>query len=285
MKNKPITKLVAISFILVVLLPVTSAVIIESTTSNQYDYQNGDLIEIILDTNAQGLEITADFSTVDINYNQQMVIVEEEDTVYKIYYPITFSNDRGDNDYNILITAYDPVTSTTSSVSYIIKLANQGKRQEDSQTLIIKVTEETKVTVQNGYIQICDSQGCETITKKEYDASRNIIINDGSVTLSNLTYNQLKTEISDETRTAMKAELVEYLTQIREIKRQLDQGLYDLKEIILDQKNNTAIHEAEAQRILNQGRTNNIIAMLIVMIIVVMFSYTLYLRTETTWFR
>ena len=275
--------LIITTIILLISISSVSALIIESTTANQNSYKDGDLITITIKTNVAGLDITADFSAIDSNFNAEMVIVEEEDMTYQISYPITFSNNKGDNTYNAIISLYDPITSTTNSVTYGILLANTEQRNEDTQEIILKIEKETTISIEPGYIQICKDNTCETITEEEYEASRQIIITNGKVTLSNLTYNQLRDEIQASADQQIKTELQKYLTEITNIKQMLEQNIYDLKQIILEQQNITNTTQQEANRILKAGNRNNIIIIIAVILLILAFTYTIYVRTETTW--
>lgn len=283
MEQKIITKALLTLTIIILTSSLAQAVIISSTTANQLTYKNGDLIIITIQTNAENLEVTADFTAIDSNYNPGSVIIEPEGLTYTISYPITFSNNKGDNTYNAIITVYDPQTSTTSTVTYGITLTNQGERLQDTQELTIKVSDEASINVQDGYIQICTSDKCETLTEKEYEASRNYIITSGKVTLSNLTYNQLRDEIQAAANQKISEELERYLTQIIEIKRNLDQNLYDMQQLYITQQNLTENYRNETQKILKAGNRNNLISVAAVVIMIISFAYVIYLRTETTW--
>lgn len=272
--------------LLVINSAMANAVIIESTQANQAQYQNGDLIIIDLDTNAPGLEINADFSNADSGYDQRSVLIEPNGERYKITYPITFANTRADNEYNAIITAFDPLTSTTSTVTYGINLENAGQRQQDQTEITIEVingTKQTEIDIVDGFIQVCRPEGCELLSEEEYDASRQVIVSNGTIQLGDLTYDQLKEEIAAQINTEVRAELQEYLTEIVEIKRLLDNTVFELNELIVEQQNNTNNTLAQTEKLIQAGNRNNIIAIIIVLLLIGAFAYTIYLRTETTW--
>jgi hypothetical protein len=273
-------------FSLLVLIAVSpvQALIIESTTANQNTYKNGDLITLTVETNAAGLEVTADFSAVDSSFNAGMVIIEPEGTTYYVSYPITFKNTKGDNTYNSLITMFDPVTSTTNSVTYGIHLENIGQREDDSKLITLKVQEEPEISIKDGFIQICRDDECETISEKEYEASRRIIISEGKVELSGLTYNQLKSEIEASVHEQLRQELQNYVLEITEIKKLLDNNLHNMQNLVIEQKNFTEQSKIETEAILRRGNRNNLIVIGAVILMILAFAYTIYLRTETTWF-
>jgi hypothetical protein len=272
------------SILLLITISNASALIIESTTANDNNYQNGDLIIITIETNAENLDVNADLTSVDSNFNAQSVIVEEEGTTYIISYPITFSNTKADGTYNAIISLYDPVTSTTNSVTYGVQLTNTAIRSEDTQTITLNIELDSEITIEEGYIQICKGDSCETITEAEYEASRQIIITDGSVTLSNLTYNQLLDEISASANEQVKTEIQKYLSELVNVKIILEKQLYDMQELITQQANITNQTAHEANNILRKGQRNNIIIIIAVILLIGTFAYTIYLRTETTWF-
>ena len=283
MKNT-ITKLFLIALVIVISSSIVNAVIIESTTANQNVFKDGDLITIIIQANAENLQVTADFSAVDSGFNPGSVLVEPDGMVYTISYPITFANTRGDSTYNSIITVYDPATSTTSTVTYGITLANTGQRLSAIQDLVLTVSDEAMISVKSGTIQVCSSTKCTTFTQAEYDATRNIMISSGTVSLSGLTYNQIVSQIQNQTNAYTAAQLKDYLTQLVTIKGQLDAGLYDLKAINKDMVNNSINFKNETEKIIAQGSRNNLIALIGVFIMIAAGLYIIYLRTETTWF-
>lgn len=279
-------KLLLITIIsLLITINMASAVIIESTTGNQNTYSNGDLVEILIDTNAEGLEVTGDFSTADSQFNPQMVIVEEEGDIYKIYYPITFGNTKTDDTYNAIISVYDPITSTSSTVSYGINLDNTERLEDqtDSETIKLKIEKEAEIIVQQGYIQICDYNSCKTITEKEYEETRDLVITNGNVTLSGLTYNQLRDEIQGNLTAEMKAELKIYLDQIIQTKAILDKAVFDLAEMHKDQQSFTQNVTERSERMIRKGIGVQIILAVLIITIIVLFAYGFYVRTQTTW--
>jgi hypothetical protein len=283
-------KTLAILALILVNAMIAQAVIIESTEANQYEYKNGDVIIIDMDTNAPGLEINADFSKVDSNYDARMVRIDEDADQYQIIYPISYANNKGDAEYNAVLTAYDPATSTTSSVTYGIILKNAGQRQIDEEDLTINIIngstpdEITDIDILDGYIQICRPRGCELLTEQEYETSRQVIINNGTVQLSDMTYDQLKTQIENQLSADLKEELKVYLDQITQINKLLDERIYKLNELVVQQQNNTNETINRTEELIKKGNRNNLLAILAVIIVVGGGLYTLYLRTETTWF-
>lgn len=264
------------------------AVIIENTAANQVQYKNGDLIIIDLDTNAAGLEINADFNRVDSGYDARSVLIEPDGELYRITYPITFANTRADAEYNAVITAFDPLTSTTSTVTYGINLRNAGDRQQDQVDITLEVIngtvdEITDVEVLDGFIQICRRSGCEILSEQEYESSRQVIVQNGTLSLGDLTYDQLKEEIAAQLNTELRNEMRDYLDQITQIQRVLENNLFELNKLIIEQQNNTNNTIAATEDLIAKGNRNNIIAVLLVVLLIGAFAYTIYLRTETTW--
>lgn len=273
-------------YILIALIipSIAHAIIIESTTSNQVVYSDGDLIEISVETNVEGLQVTADFNQVDSSFNQNMVIIEPEGTTYNIFYTITFGNTKSDNTYNVIISLYDNETSQSSTVTYTVVLENlQTTAQEDQQTLVIKVNDEDIIDVKSGTVQVCTNKKCTTFSEKDYEETRNIYISKGKVTLSDLTYNQLKDEISSSANQKIDENLRKYISELVNIKQLLDDGLYDIKTIEQSLLNTTGSFKNETARVIKIGNRNNLITLIGVFLMISSLLYILYLRTETTW--
>ena len=267
-------------------LPSSSAVIFHGTFSNQDVFRNGDLIVISVETNTRDLEVTADFSRVDSNFESGMVLVEADGTVYDIVYPITFSNARSDGSKAVLLNFYDPSSASTSSISYVVELNNVGPRLVDSEEVVIRVLDERELfKVERGKIQICDASGCEVFTEEEYNAMREIIIKDGNVTLSDLTYNQLRDEISDEANKQIREELGFYLDELERFRRAQDDAFFDLRNLYTEQHNLSLEAEARSNRLFRNTVFASIGSVLLVLFVVSFLVYFIYLRTETTWYR
>jgi hypothetical protein len=183
--------------LMLVFIPSAHALIIQGIESDQDAYANGELIEITLYANERDLEITADFSKVDSNYQEEMVMTEEiQDFVYKIWYPITFSNNKGAGLHNTVISAFSRKSDTSTIASYAIELDNAVRinRTVDSDRIKLRVrstrddpdeqpTSSSSITVEDGYIKVCRPNGCDTLTESEYEAARRVVISSGSVEL------------------------------------------------------------------------------------------------------
>jgi hypothetical protein len=227
--------------IVAVCLPAVNGLIIEGVETDKDSYQNGDLVTIDLYANMKGLAITADFIKVDSNYKSGMVDVEEsEDFVYHIYYPITFSNINGDGNYPVTLMIYDKTTDKTSVAQAIVTLGNNAEnRTTENVSITLRVrksststTPITNVSVRNGTIRVCNSTSCQTLSQEEYERARNIIISSGRVTLSNLTYEQLKLEILTDIEQKNQEQIQLYINRIIKIDNDLQNSMLDVQNLI-----------------------------------------------------
>lgn len=272
-----------------------SAVVIEGVESNQEKYANGDTIKITLYANANDLDIKSDFSGIDSNFNLGAVLVEQpQNFTYNIFYSITYSNTKGNGAYSSLITVYNKESDTSNVISYAINLDNTLRlnRTEEWQNIKLKTyqsrenvpdTNITQIQVNENNIMVCTSLGCDTLTKEEYDRARRLVITDGTVELSNLTYNQLKNQIQTDVTASVNQELANYINQVIDINKNLNrvigefrQTMADNQEILLNQTNQTQI-------IVQRTFYTNIASVIIVLLLIIAAFYLLYLKTCTTW--
>lgn len=284
-----------------------SGVIIQGVDANQDEFSNGELIELTIYTNQKNLQILADFSNVDSKFNKDMVLSEEtEDFAYKVWYPITFGNVRGDNIYNAVITAYDQSTDTSSVISYGINLNNENRieKTESTQTIRLKVRETRDsddgrsstepdsskpatiddIKIEGDNIVICRESGCSELTEEEYENARRIIIdNNRDIQLSNMTYQQLKTEVLEEVNSDIRAEINQYINQIIQLNKDLKNIANELEGMIQESEARMSNSTNQTQHVINQARTFNIASVVFAFLIVGGGLYLLYLKQSTTW--
>ena len=265
-------------------VPSVSAVIFHSTSANQDVFRNGDLVIISVETNTQDLVVTADFRAVDSGFDSRMVLVETMGSLYEVVYPITFGNTRGDGSKVVLLNFYDPSSGASSSISYNLQLNNFGPRLVDGGEVVIRVLDERELfRVEEGFIQVCDPSGCNVYTEAEYDDARNILISSGQVSLSNLTYNQLKDEISDAANRRIRDELSVYLSELAMLRNLQENAILDLRSLYDDQYNLSLQAEARSSRMLRNSTIVSVFSVLLVLFVVGSLAYFIYLRTTTTW--
>ncbi len=275
-------KLLIWIFVLLI-IPNVNAFIVNGVTANQDTYQDGDLIILTISANKEDLEVYGDFSTADSLYNSNAVVTESNGFSYKVYYALTFANTRGDGIYNSVISFYDPDTQTSSTVTYGVNLDNQGNQSYHKETIKLKVRGDAQYSVEEGKIKICDSEGCVTLTEEEYEQSKNLIITSGSVTLSNLTYTQLRDEIAQSVKEDVDANLQAHLSQILDAARLVESAVEDVN--ILLQNASVMFHNQsqESQRLLNQTKWTGIVMALGIVVLIAGAFYLFYLKTNTTW--
>jgi hypothetical protein len=306
MRNK---KWLILPLLLLINLNLVSAVIIDSIETNQDTYSNGDVIEITLYANSKNLDIKGDFGRIDSNYHTGSVIsITPEDFKYQLFYPITYGNTKGDDDYPVIISIYDSSVESSSIVSYSITLKNENRQNKSSssESIILKMrnlrdyndyndndynpnsnntnTGTNNLIVEDGKIAICTDTGCSFLTEEEYEAGRRIIINSGQVELAGLTYNQLKNEIQKDVSETMRKEVNNYINNIIQINKDLNDAVYDIKEIVKETQSAMANNTNQTSRVITQGFYFNVFSMLFTIIIVSAALYGLYLKTHTTWF-
>lgn len=274
------------------------AFIIEDIDSEEEAYANGDLVEITVYANINTLIVTADFNRLDSKFDERSVIIEYHGYRYDIFYPITFANTKKDDIYNIVISAYDPITDTSSIVSYGIKLDNDLmiNRTGGSESIKIQVRERelgddprdwpddiTDISVEEGMVKVCRPSGCELITEEEYEAARNIVISSGNVSLSGLTYNQLKGEILKDVTATLDKKLKDYLDLIIDARTQLQQVVGEFKIMMNTSQERFNNQTDRTERMINRATMGYIgLGIMIILIIVAAF-FVFYLKTNTTW--
>ncbi|RLJ02900.1 MAG: hypothetical protein DRP08_04175 [Candidatus Aenigmatarchaeota archaeon] len=293
-----------ISLLLVLVIfnvQVACALVIQGIESNQDTYSNGDLIQITVYANEVDLQVTADFSKVDSLYSKEMVISEEsEPFVYKVYYPISFGNTKGEGLHNVVLSVYSRKSETSSIASYGIDIDNTERinRTSDKDEIKLKVRKlndnppivvrpdgggSQNLVVQDGMIMICDSSDCKTLTEEDYEAGRRIIITDGTVELADLTYNQLKSQIETDVSKKTQAEVQKYINQIIGINKKLENAVSDVKSLVVDAEVRIENNTARAEKIVEYGLYANIAAIVLVIIIIAGVMYAIYLKTHSTW--
>jgi hypothetical protein len=298
-------KRIIIFILLLINLNCVSAVIIDSIETDQDDYSNGDIIGITLYANSKNLQVSGDFSKIDSNYNSGSTIsIVPEDFKYQLYYPITYSNTKGDDDYAIIISIYDSAVQSSSIISYAISLKNENNNNQssDSSSITLKMRNlrdynddyndnnsnnnynNNQLIVEDGKIAICTTSGCSYLTEEEYEAGRRIIINSGQVELAELTYTQLKNEIQKDVSEVMRQEVNDYINNIIQINKDLNDAVYEIKLITKETQNAMINNTNQTQRVITQGFYANIFSMLFTVFIVCGALYALYLKTHTTWF-
>jgi hypothetical protein len=294
-------KFLGFCILFVILSSSAHALIIQGIETSKDSYANGDLIELTIYTNEKGLEFTADFSKLDSGYNPGSVISEEvQDFVYKIYYPITFKNNKGSGLHNVVISSYSKRSDKSSIISYAIKIDNsvQINQTSASDRIQLKVrpsdynpdpytppinSNNTRVRVEDGMIMVCSDTGCSTLTEDEYEKGRRIIISSGDVELSNLTYNQLKNQIETDVNQVVQSDLQQYINYIIGTNKKFDDALFDIKEMMTRAENNFANQSSKTENYINKGIWMLIGTIILVIIIVVGSIYTIYLKTQSTW--
>jgi hypothetical protein len=274
--------------ILIISLTGTSAYIIVSSIPDKSTYSNGDLIHITMTTNIQGLIIIPDFTSIDSNFKPEMVIIEPTGFTYNIYYTLTFSNNKASATYNILISTYSNITNSSNTATTPIILDNTGliNKTQAQQTLkftIITSEITTNITVEEGYVKICTSTGCETLSQADYEAARQVIITQGKVTLSNLTYEQLKTEITNSVSQKVNQQIKTYIDQIigtnkllQDNANRMQDQLKASQEFLINQSNQT-------QKIIKRNTLVTAGQGVLFIILVASAFFIFYLKTNTTW--
>ena len=132
-------------------------------------------------------------------------------------------------------------------------------------------------------ILICDSDGCSTLTEEDYEKGRRVIINSGQVELAELTYNQLKSQITTDVTKEVRTEVQQYITQIIGINKKLDDALFDMKETISNAEKQFVNQTARTEKVQKQAFWFNIITIIIVAVLIVGSGYLIYLKTQSTW--
>ena len=296
---KMTNRIIGLCMLLVVCSSIAQALIIQGIESDKDSYANGDLVELTVYANEKNLEVTADFSKVDSGYNQGSIISEEiQDFVYRIWYPITFGNNKGSGLRNVVISAYSRTTDTSAIASYGIDIDNAIaiNQTKDSDLVRLKVRtiidyrpppqypgDNSQISVRDGMILICDSDGCSTLTEEDYEKGRRVIINSGQVELAELTYNQLKSQITTDVTKEVRTEVQQYITQIIGINKKLDDALFDMKETISNAEKQFVNQTARTEKVQKQAFWFNIITIIIVAVLIVGSGYLIYLKTQSTW--
>ena len=265
-----------------------SAYIILSSTPDKSTYSNGDLIHITMTTNIQGLTIIPDFTSIDSNFKPDMIIIEPAGFTYHIYYTLTFSNTKASATYNILISTYSNITNSSNSATVPIILDNTGLINKTQAQTIMRFTITppeitTNVTVQAGYVKICTSTGCETLTQADYEAARQIIITQGKVTLSNLTYEQLKTEITNSVNQQVNAQIKAYIDQIIGINKMMQDNANRMQDQLKANQEYLANQSNQTQKIIKRNTWATIGQGVLFIILVATAFFIFYLKTNTTW--
>ena len=282
-------KILFITFIISMICIIqASAYIIISSTPDKNTYSNGDLIHITIVTNIQGLEIIPDFTSIDSNFKPEMSIIEANGFQYNIYYTITFSNTRASAAYNILISTYSNATSSSNTATVPITLDNTGLiNKTQAQTLfrftITTPTITTNVTVQSGFVKICTSTGCETLTQADYEAARKIIISQGKVTLANLTYDQLKTEITNSVNQQVNQQIKEYIDTIIGTNKLLADNANRMQDQLKANQEYLANQSNQTQKIIKRNTLVTAGQGIIFVFLVISAFFVFYLKTNTTW--
>ena len=97
-----------------------TAPVFTSVDADQSVYADGDLITIIVDLDEAGLAVTADFSTIDSEYNtSDEAVLDNADTTYTITYTINAANTIPDGSYSILIGAEDTAGNSSNLATSI----------------------------------------------------------------------------------------------------------------------------------------------------------------------
>ena len=270
----------------------SSAFIVQSISADKSSYMNGDLVTVVLTANVAGLQVTADFSPIDSKFDPGMVLVENStNRTYKVYYPITFGNVRGDGLYVTTFSLYQKSTDTSSVVSYQIRLDNtqnvNNTATSDRITLRVREAETFNQTnyikVQAGNVMVCTSTSCTTLTQADYDAARNYIITSGKVTLSNLTYANLKAEIMQGVIAQNDITINQYLNQLIGAKTDLENAVSSLNKEIKNESDFVKNQSVIANNVVTRNTYWTAATFIILIVIVVLCFYIFYLRTQTTW--
>jgi len=282
-----------LSFILASSL--ANGLIIQGIESNKDAYANGDLIELTIYANEKDLKVNADFSKLDSGYKPQMVMTEEsEDFVYKIWYTITFTNNKGSGLHSVVVSAYSKKSDSSTLATYGIEIDNNLKLNQtiDSDLVKIKVRARSDseptgngsvITVKNGQIMVCKTSGCVTLSEEDYEDTRRIIISKGQVELSNLTYNQLKSQIEADVSKRTQAEIQKYLVYVASIHGKMNDTMFDMKDTIKKAQESAANSTMHAESIIQRGFWLNVGTIFAVLLIVVGALYLVYLKTNSTW--
>lgn len=265
-----------------------SAYVIISSTPDKNTYSNGDLIHITMIANIQGLQVIPDFTSIDSNFKPDMTIIEPNGFQYDIYYTLTFSNTRPSASYNILISTYSNSTSSSNTATVPITLDNTGliNKTQAQTTFRFTITPQTvisNITVQQGFVKICTSTGCETLTQADYEAARQVIITNGKVSLSNLTYDQLKTEITNSVNQQVNAQIKEYIDQIIGINKNLQDNANRMQDQLKTNQEFLANQSNQTQKIIKRNTLVTAGQGIIFVILVCSAFFIFYLKTQTTW--
>lgn len=274
-----------------------SAFIIEDVESVEDAYANGDLVELSVYANIDSLIVTADFSKLDAGFDDRAVMVEYNGYRTDIFYPITFGNTKGDGLYNVVVSAYDPLTDTSSIVSYGLKLDNDLliNRTGGSEGIKIQVREREldeddedsddiiDITVEEGMVKVCRVSGCEIITEEEYEAARNIVISSGNVSLSGLTYNQLKGEILKDVTVTLDKKLADYLNMIIDAREQLKAAVAEFRVLMNESEERFNNQTARTETMIGRATIGYLVLGFLIIVLIVGAFFVFYLKTNTTW--
>lgn len=271
-----------------------SAVVIQQITANQDQYASGDLIEVTLYANAKDLEVTADFSRVDSNFNKDAVLVESpQNFVYKVYYPITFSNTRGEGTYQAVFSVYSKAFDSSSVASYNIILNNAIRlnRSSDSNEIQLRVRAArglpvvniSRIRVEAGKIVVCSSSGCEQLSEADYERARRFVINSGQVEFANVTYDRLKAEILQSANTKISEEITKWINQVIQLNKDLQNNIFDLDNRMTEREDLFFNQTERTQQLLERSYWSNILSVIGVLVLVAASFFLFYLKRNTTW--
>lgn len=278
-----------------------SAILVKHIDSESNTYANGEIIEVTAETNDNNLEIIADFSDLDSNFNKDMVMIEKAgQNTYKIYYPITFANTRSDGSYLNPITFYDPDTESSSGVPVPINLDNdrrinqtlqeerielelEGQRKKPADISDMNISFED-LDVDNNQIVICRENGCSKLTKKEYEEAREIILSSNStVKLQDMTYEKLRKEVQKNILTKVNKDVEKYINQIIQTRKDIKSTLGNVETTLEQNKVVMENQSNQTKRMVKTSMWMNAGTIFVVLVIIAGSFYLIYLKYYTTW--
>ncbi len=104
--------------------------LITYTDRDRVYYSDGDEIRLYLRLEEEGLDINANFSQIDSNFDSANVTVMNNGTDYNISYNISSTNTRNDSQYNITINAYNSTGEETMNGSIFVYLHNIWRKSD-----------------------------------------------------------------------------------------------------------------------------------------------------------